>query len=181
VPATPPSRAPVGPLPAHGAPPPFRLPIPTSLVWPEPEPVQIEFSPAGNSAFDLDVTSLMINNLHYNVQPVFPTSGGRSTLRLHQRQRYLALQVARKEDGFVLVRQQDRLDQDRQIVAVVNRTQHRAWVDEAKSAAPYTHVRIIGGDREWTINDDTETQESQSDELTILGIIEAILMPVEVA
>ena len=86
------------------------LPIPTTLVWPAPEPIQIEFSPSGNLAFDLDVTRLIINNLHYNVQPVFPTPGGHNTLRLHPRQRYLALQVARKEDGFVLVRQQDRLD-----------------------------------------------------------------------
>jgi tetratricopeptide (TPR) repeat protein len=159
----------------------IQLDIPTRLVWPEANPIGLEFaSISGGIAPEyIEISQLPINGRTFAVQPIGAFADDANALRVQRGQKYLALQVEGRSDQYVLVRRQDRPDQDQQLVAVVNQAQRGAWVDESHSEQPYDHVHIIGAEREWTINDGSESTSYAEAELHIIGVVEALLSAVE--
>ncbi len=159
------------PLPTVGdklpnVPPPIRLPIPTKLVWSKK---------SDNLKFDSDrdeVSEVTIDGQRYLVEPIESASHAHR-LELKSGQPYIAIPIEDKEQSgdtpnrYVLIRQQDYLDQPQQIIVVFESNGARAWVDQSESTAPFTHVHIIGQKRDWNIPD--------SKELIILGVVEAVL------
>jgi hypothetical protein len=178
MPAAPPSRAPIGPPPAHAAPPPFRLPIPTRLVWPVPQPaINLELHPiAGGVVPDVDITQMIIQHRPYRVEPLDMAAVAPSPFHLQARASYTVVPLFDNTQGqAVLVRQQPRLERDRQLVALYDPVTRAAWIDEAESTAPYTRVHIIGIGRDWV--EDPAVDPIILGNPRIIGIVEALLTP----
>jgi hypothetical protein len=152
-----------------------KLPIPTRLLWPAPEPAKVElFSPSSDSQLDyIDASQLSLGGLPYLLEPISPTSSQEKPVRLYAGKQYLSYQVEDNPKQRILVRSQNSRDQAKQLVVVADPAQARAWVTDAESEPPYTYVHVLGLDRTWSIDDHDQV------ELHIIGVVEAIMIPVE--
>lgn len=152
-----------------------KLPIPTRLLWPIPEPTSVELFPIGNGArLDyIDASRLSVDGQPFSLEPVSPVSGHDEVVRLHAGKQYLAYQVEGNPDQRVLVRNQNRPDQLRQLVVVADPAEARVWIDDAESEPPYTHIHIWGLDRSWNTENHDQVKPH------IIGVVEAIMTAIE--
>ena len=161
---------------------PIKLPIPMRLVWPLPEPtVNLELLPlaTGVAPNYIELGKMLINNdLQYRVEPVAPAAERISPVKLFARQPYFVIPLLDDKDGkAVLVRQQNRLDQSQQFVAYHDPVARKAWVDQAQSTEPFTHIHVIGMEREWDLNGTSGSLPIVIGNPDIIGIVEALLTP----
>jgi hypothetical protein len=177
-PPTTPPPAPARPTPAPAARPMIRLPIPTRLLWPVPQPaVNLELRPNTSGVVpDVQITQLLINQQPYRIDPldIVAVPPGPYHLRAHTP--YTVMPLFDTTQGqAVLVRQQPCLDRDRQLVAIYDPSTRSAYVDEAESTAPYTHIHVIGISRDWV--EDGTINPIILGNPQIIGIVEALLTP----
>jgi hypothetical protein len=148
------------------------LPIPTRLESPLEPARQLELLPIPGGVDQIGISGLSMKGQSYKIQ------WGDPSKRLRQGQRYSVIQM-KDSDHYVLVRQQDRPDQDRQLVAVFDPVEQTGWIDQSESTEPYTHIYIMGARRNWILDEPEKPPIVSA--LRILGIVEAILVPVDVA
>ncbi|MBP7686605.1 MAG: hypothetical protein KA765_01795 [Thermoflexales bacterium] len=154
----------------------IKLTIPTQLVWPVPESTKIEILPVfGDAKIDfVDAFQLSLNGKLYRVESANPKDDSGS-VRIQVGQQYAAYETQVQPRRRVLVRCQDWLEQSLQQIVVADDIQHKVWIDDAESNAPYTLIHVIGADRSWsTTGSSAHTEPSPR----IIGIVEAILTPV---
>jgi hypothetical protein len=165
----------------RGAKPPIKLPIPTRLVWPLPDPkIGLELLPLATGATPdfVEVNQVSINHQLYKVEPVEYAVSSGGLVPIRTRQPYLVVPLKDDANGrCALVRQQARLDQPRRYIAIDDPVKRETWIDESESTAPYNRVHIIGAERDWVVHDETELTPYNVNELHIIGIVEAILTP----
>jgi hypothetical protein len=153
--------------------------IPMQQIWPMSQLVGSEFVPMiGGAALDyIEVSRISIQGKLYALKPTTPSFAG--ALRLHAGQTYFTLPLAGNTDQKVLIRQRDRPDRAQQMIVVADQSNQQVWLDESESSAPYTHVHIIGLEREWDIKDEPQTTSYNQGMLHFIGIVEAVLTPIE--
>jgi hypothetical protein len=166
---------------SRGAKPPIKLPIPTRLVWPLPEPkIGLELLPlaTGTAPDFVEVNQVSINHQLYKVEPVEYAVSSGGLVPIRTRQPYLVVPLKDDANGrCALVRQEARLDQPRRYIAIDDPVKRETWIDESESTSPYNRIHIIGAERDWVIHDETELVPYNVHELHIIGSVEAILTP----
>ena len=167
----------------RGTKPPIKLPIPTRLVWPLPEPkIGLELLPlvAGTAPDFVEVNQVSINHQLYQVEPVEYAVSSGGLVPIRTRQPYLVIPLKDDANGrYALVRQDARLDQPRQYIAIDDPVKRETWIDESESTTPYNRIHIIGAERDWIVHDETELAPYNVNDLHIIGSVEAILKPVK--
>jgi hypothetical protein len=147
------------------------------LIWPPQEPPLVIDAPPGMTGLMPDflgIRQLSVRNRVYDVTPLI----GDDPVQLRPRQNYWVASLEGAQHGeLVLVREQVRPDQTEQFVAVSTPTERRVWIDKAESTDNLTHIHILGAEREWVMRDFSPEHLDMS-EPRILGIVEAILVPV---
>jgi hypothetical protein len=149
---------------------------------------------SGKDALDyVEVSQISINGKPYTVHPIISPSSSSNALRLHQGQQYIVMQVngngekTKHSNQYVLVRRQNWPDRAGQKVVVADSPHKRVWVWMTEKNQELAPPNIIGGaydtrdedqgERKWKINDGSETLYYSSDEIRIIGIVEAVLTP----
>jgi hypothetical protein len=170
---------------------PFPLPVPMKIVWPTQTSLRLELSPVYVSATDsaaiqpdlsenaldyIQLSGISINGKPFAIQPIYPASGDLgNTLKIYRDKQYVPVlvqtDVGRGEfnNTYLLVRRQDRPDHEDQYIVVDDLIDKHAWVDRCESEAPYTHIQIIGAERQWDIPSEKEPH--------VIGVVEAWLKP----
>jgi hypothetical protein len=153
---------------------PIRL-IPVQQIWSASQGTKSTIAPmiAGVTLDYIETNQISIQGESYALRPISPPYSG--PLRLQAGQTYFALPLADNADQKVLVRQRDRPDQAQQMIAVADQLGQQVWIDESESSVPYTHVHIIGLDREWDIRDEPNVGTYDQSALYVIGIVEAFL------
>jgi hypothetical protein len=148
------------------------------LIWPPQEPPLVIDAPPGMTGLMPDflgIRQLSVRNRVYDVTPLI----GDDPVQLRPRQNYWVAAMEGAERGeLVLVREQVRPDQAEQFVAVSAPTERRVWIDKAESTDNFTHIHILGAEREWVMRDFSPEHLDMS-EPSIIGIVEAILFPAD--
>lgn len=147
------------------------------LIWPPAEPALVIDMPPGAPGLMPDFLGIRQLSVKDRVYDVKPLVGG-GPVQLRPRQRYWIVPLAAAPRGeLALVREQARPDQATQFVAVREPTEQRVWIDKVEATADFTHLHILGVEREWVVRDASPEHLDLSAPI-ILGIIEAILVPV---
>jgi hypothetical protein len=148
------------------------------LIWPPQEPPLVIDAPPGMTGLMPDflgIRQLSVRNRVYDVTPLT----GDDPVQLRPRQNYWVASLEGAERGeLVLVREQVRPDQAEQFVAVHAPTERRVWIDKAESTDNFTHIHILGAEREWVMRD-FSPEHLDMNEPRIIGIVEAILFPAD--
>ena len=144
------------------------------LIWPPQEPPLVIDAPPGMTGLMPDflgIRQLSVRNRVYDVKPLI----GDDPVQLRPRQNYWVASVEGAEHGeLVLVREQVRPDQAEQFVAVSEPTQRRVWIDKAEATENFTHVHVLGAERQWDVSEYLDLNEPR-----LIGIVEAILFPAD--
>jgi hypothetical protein len=147
------------------------------LIWPPAEPALVIDMPPGTFGLmpdSLGIRQLSVKDRVYDVKPL----AGHELVQLRPRQKYWIVPLEGAPRGeLALVREQVRPDQAEQFVALSEPTEPRVWIDKAKATEDFTHIHIIGTKREWVMHD-VSPEHLDFNEPRILGIVEAILVPV---
>lgn len=147
------------------------------LVWPPTEPPLVIDAPPGMTGpmpDFLGIRQLSVRNRLYDVIPLV----GDEPVQLRPRQNYWIVPLAGAVQGeLALVREQVRPDQAQQFVVVSEPAAHRVWIDKAEATEDFTHIHTLGAERDWVMRDLSPAQLDMS-EPRIIGIVEAILIPV---
>jgi len=173
--------------------PPVDLPVPTQLVWPASDTIELMPVYGGFGPNQNALNYIEVNGKPYAIHPIDPTSSNRDVLELCQDQSYIVFQIngngGRKhhDERYVLMRPQDRPDQAGQRVVVIDPPHRRVWVWTATDDPELIAPRIIGGtndtgvgardERQWDIRDGSEAVRYCGEELRMIGVVEAILTP----
>ncbi len=148
------------------------------LIWPPTEAPLVIDAPPGMTGLMPDFLGIRQLSVRHRVYDVRSLSGD-EPVQLRPRQNYWVAPLEGAEHGeLVLVREQLRPDQAEQFVAVSAPTQRRVWIDKAEATDNFRHIRILGDDREWVMLD-FSPEHLDMNEPRILGIVEAILIPVD--
>jgi hypothetical protein len=146
------------------------------LVWPPKEPPLVIDAPPGMTGLMPDflgIRQLSVQNRVYDVRPLV----GNEPVQLRPRQNYWIAPLEGAEHGeLALVREQVRPDQATQFVVVSEPTARRVWIDKAEATDNFTHIHVIGAERDWVIRD-LSPEHLDMSEPHIIGIVEAILIP----
>ncbi len=140
------------------------------LIWPPQEPPLVIDAPPGMTGLMPDflgIRQLSVRNRVYDVMPLI----GDEPVQLRPRQNYWVAPLEGAERGeLVLVREQTRPDQTEQFVAVSEPTERRVWIDKAEASDNFTHIHVLGAERQWDVRDYLDLNEPR-----LIGIVEAIL------
>jgi hypothetical protein len=148
------------------------------LIWPPAEPALVIDMPPGSFGLMPDflgIRQLSVKDRVYDVKPLV----GSEPVQLRPRQKYWIVPLADSPRGeLALVREQVRPDQTEQFVAVSDPTEPRVWIDKVGATEDFTHLHIVGAEREWIIRD-ASPEHLDLSAPRIIGIVEAILVPVD--
>lgn len=148
------------------------------LIWPPAEPALIIDMPPGSFGLMPDFLGIRQLSVKDRVYDVKPLVGG-EPVQLRPRQKYWIVPLADAPRGeLALVREQVRPDQVEQFVVVSEPTEPRVWIDKVEATENFTHLNIIGAEREWIMRDASPEHLDLSTP-RIIGIVEAILVPVD--
>ncbi|HTP08871.1 MAG TPA: hypothetical protein VMP08_11515 [Anaerolineae bacterium] len=148
------------------------------LIWPPAEPALVIDMPPGTFGLMPDflgIRQLSVKDRVYDVKPL----AGREPVQLRPRQKYWIVPLENAPRGeLALVREQVRPDQAEQFVAVSEPTEPRVWIDKVEATEDFTHLYILGAEREWIMHD-LSPEHLDLNAPRIIGIVEAILVPVD--
>ena len=152
---------------------------PIRVALPTPESLSFEFMPIGEDVVPdaISANRITIHNRSYRIEPITVTG---DALALRANQPYLILPLLGARHGqYALVRQQRRPNAKHQRLAVKDPSKSEILIGDAEADTAYRVIHLLGTDRTWTIHDGTETDPYDPDEIIILGVVEAILTPIE--
>lgn len=156
------------------------LSVPVRVIWPPNSDRRLDLSPTPEEIGEvgyIETGSMSIDGRPYQVELLNPQADAVGMLRLYGGKSYLAIPLAETSpERYAVVRVQHKPDRKWQYIIIEDVSNHLTWLDQAESVEPFKHVHIVGLDRHWVIEDND--QISLSATLRVLGVIEAILVPI---
>ena len=156
------------------------LPVSTRLPWfsdPVADGPKFRFILDDGASEVIDATYLLIEGGLYVPHPL-STEFQKDRYLLSRLRQYFILPITEDKKQYVLVCEQERPDQKKQLIVVAEDARREMWIDEADSRPSFEHIHVTGADRVWDVRP-PGIHILGGTGFRLVGVVEAVLLPAQ--